>query len=128
MAWLHLKNSTPLNLAVKLFDHFFEHVLADVDDAHFALSALFRIAGMCGIDHDGLAELTANRAGRRFRRVGRPEHIANFTHSLDTFIDEGDAFFGTWLVDFSKRAFRGSATRHESNNVIKLIIAEGRPE
>src|SRR6266567_1352375 len=60
-----------LRLAVKLLHHLPKVVLAYVHDAHFALGVLFRVAGMGGVDHDGLPEFAPNRPGRGLGRVGR---------------------------------------------------------
>jgi len=54
-----------LDLAVEFLDDFFEVVFADVHDAEFAFRAFFGIAGVGGVDHNGLAEFAADGTGRR---------------------------------------------------------------
>src|SRR5882762_9036809 len=101
-----------------------EAIFRDVDDAHFAFGALFGIASVGGIPHDRLAELAADRAGGRFGRIGRPEHIANLSHRLNSLVDERDAFFGARLVYLAERTFGRRTSRHELHNVIELVVSE----
>src|ERR1044071_802983 len=81
---------------------------------------------MGGVDHDGLAELAANRARRSLRWISRAQNIANFPNCFDAFISKRDALFRTWFVEFAQRTFGGSAPRHKANNVFKLVIPENR--
>ena len=66
-----------LHFSVKLFDHLPEIVLADIDDAHFAPGVFFRVAGVRGVDHHGLAELTPDGAWRRLGRIRRAENVVD---------------------------------------------------
>src|SRR5260221_3450347 len=67
----------------KFLDDLLESVFTDVDDADFPFGIFRRIAGVGGVDHDGLAELAADRAGRRFGGIGRPKHVADFADGFD---------------------------------------------
>src|SRR5882724_1860850 len=75
-------------LAKPAFDQRLQIVFLDLDDAHFALGIFGRIGGVRGIDHDGRAELAADRARRRLGRIGRAEHFADFAHGVDPLIAE----------------------------------------
>src|SRR6266699_2288674 len=114
--------------AVKLLDHLPEVVFAHINNAHFAFGVLLRIARVRGIDHNGLAELAPDRARWRFRRIRRTKHIPDLADGFDAFINHGNAFFGAGFVGFSKRAFRGSLPRHETDDVVELLVAENRAE
>jgi hypothetical protein len=46
-----------LSAGVEAFNERFEVVLVHLDDLHLALRVLGGIGSVCGIDHDGLAEL-----------------------------------------------------------------------
>src|ERR1700683_1317576 len=84
--WVKDNQSTPgremparnASILIKTFNEGFEIVLAYLDDAHFAAGVVGRIGGVGGVDHDGRAELAADRSGRRLGRVGRPEDLADF--------------------------------------------------
>src|SRR5438067_9929011 len=72
-------------------DDFLKVVIFDLHDLHLALGVFRRVGGVRGVDHDGRAKLAPDRAGRRFTRIGRPEHFADFADGIDALIDERHA-------------------------------------
>src|SRR5215475_2425286 len=84
-----------LLVSVEVFNERFEIIFVDLDDPHLALRILEGIRCMRGINHDRLSELLSNRTRRRFCRIGGAEHIANFAHRIDPFVNNGDRFFGS---------------------------------
>src|SRR6185503_17377054 len=100
-----LESKGALNFSVKLLYRLAKTILVDIDDAHFARGILFRIARVSGIDHDGLAEFTANRTGRGFGRIGGTKNIPDLPHGFDPFINQGNALLRAWLVQLAHRTF-----------------------
>src|SRR5260370_110788 len=113
-------------LAVKLFDHFFERVLAYVHNGDFALRAFFGVTPLGGVDHDGLAEFAPDRAGRRLRRVGRTEDVANLSDGFHAFVGNRDGFLRARFLPMRGVAISGGATVHEHDDVLKLIVGKRR--
>ena len=83
------------NSAVDFFQIFADAgghgVLIDPDDFHLALDACGRVGGVGRIDHDVAAEIAANRAARRFRGIGRPEHGTDLRNRIRSLINENKA-------------------------------------
>src|SRR5260221_1336414 len=71
---------------VKVFDERLQVIFADLDDFHFSLGVVGRIAGVGGVDHDVLAEFAANGAGRRLAGIGGPENAANLCDGIGALI------------------------------------------
>lgn len=94
-------------LPEELFHRAFENVVAHLDDAEFALGAFRRVAGVRGVDHDGLTEFAADRAGRGLGRIGGAEDVADFGDGIDAFVDQRDAGLGAGLVAEFRRTFAG---------------------
>src|SRR6267143_1162047 len=59
----------------------------------FIAFALLSIESVRGVDHNRLAKFFPNRARRRFCRIGRPEHFANFADGISALINERNTFF-----------------------------------
>src|ERR1039458_2137963 len=115
-----------LHLPVEPFDALTEVVLANVHNAHLAPGVVFGVAGVGGIDHDGLAKLAPDGAGRGFGWVGGAEHIADLAYGSNTFVNQGNALLRTGRILFGQRTFRGRAARHEPDYVLELVIAKRR--
>ena len=69
------------------------------------------IAGVRGVDHDGLAEFAADGSGRRLGGVGRAEHVADFVDGAHAFINQRDALFACRAWSSRLREFRRARGR-----------------
>ena len=123
-----LSRIVALNPSIKSFDHLPEIVLSDVDDFHLALCVFLGIAGVGGVDHDGLAKFSADGTRWRFRRVGGSQHITNLANSLNPFVHQGDTFLGPRPVKIPWGSLGGGAPGHKLHDVLKLTVTERRPE
>src|SRR5213594_1690507 len=82
------RNSFP----VEFLDHLAETVFRRPNDGDFPFGILFGIAGMRRVDHDGLAEFTADGARRGLGRIGGTEDVSDFANGFNALINDGDAF------------------------------------
>ena len=64
----------------------------NADDLHLTLDTGGRVGGVGGIDHDIAAEIAADGAARRLRRIGRPEHGTDLGDRIRSLIDQDQAF------------------------------------
>src|SRR5579883_392011 len=120
--------SALLHFSVELLDNLAERVFPNVHYPHFALRVFFGVAGMGRIDHDGLAEFSADRARRRLGWIRRPEHVPDLADCLNAFIHQGDALFGTRLFLILRGGFGRRAAGHKLDDVFELAVAENRSQ
>src|SRR5881227_2348673 len=83
---------------------------------------------MRGVDHNGLAELLSNGAGRRFRGISRPEHVANFPHGIYSLVNNCNRLFRTGGLAFLASTFAGFFAGHELDNALPVFAAAFCPE
>src|SRR5437764_2652688 len=73
-----IQGAATLLATVNVFNQSFKIILIHAHDPHFAFRVFNRIRRVRGVNHNSLAEFFSDGTGRRFCRIGRAEHFANF--------------------------------------------------
>src|SRR5213079_2664656 len=121
VGWFKMERK--LLAAVEVFNQRFEIILVDSNNSHFAFGVLRRIRRVRGVDHDGLAKFPADRAWRRFGRIGWAQHVANLTDRIHALINNGDRFFRSGSTAFFIRTFAWLSPGHEFDDAFPVFAA-----
>src|SRR5213596_2917933 len=117
------KMERKLLVAIEVFNQRFEIILINLDDRHFAFRILDRIRCMRGIDHNRLAELSANGSRWGFGRISRAKHVANLAHRIYALIHDRDRFFSSRSIAFVRGTFAGLSASHKFDNAFPVFAA-----
>src|SRR5437016_2533411 len=117
------KMERKLLVAIEVFNQRFEIILINLDDRRFALRVLDRIRCMRGIDHNRLAELSANGSRWGFGRISRAKHVANLAHRIHALIHDRNRFFSSRSIALVRGTLARLSASHKFDNAFPVFAA-----